>query len=430
MANPSPTFEPDLSGRILDRYELVRRLGVGGMGAVYEAEHIALKKRVAVKLLRHDLAAQPIARRRFLREARVATRVKHPNVVDILDFGETPEGWVYFVMELLSGRDLDALIRSTPRLSWARAQGILRQVASALRTAHAHGIIHRDMKPANCFLVETPGLEDTDFVKVLDFGIAKYASWAATEQTEVLTSTDEILGTVGYMAPEVAMGRTDLRADIYAMGVMMYRMLVGELPFSGTTAFETLAKHINEPPPRPRELEPSIPVGVEAIILKALRKRVDERFQSMKELCDALELGEVPVVDLDTVACSTARAPVRNEVTEVLSDRVGVAVAKPSSTLAIVRGELGEALTVRVVAGPSGMPALVTPARLVSPAALTGPRMVRMFRASATTHRDKKRSALALRNRAMVVAMLVVLSSAMFVGAAVLGASMAKAQGL
>nr|MCH9681161.1 serine/threonine protein kinase [Deltaproteobacteria bacterium] len=261
MTAASEPLEPDISGQVLDRYQLTQRLGIGGMGAVYEAIHTKLEKRVAIKLLRHEFSRQEIARKRFLREAKAATRVKHPNVVDISDFGETEDGRVYFVMELLPGADLGDLLKAQGRLSWPRTRALLLQVASALEAAHAQGIVHRDMKPSNCFLVEVPGMEG-DFMKVLDFGIAKFSS-GADEETEGLTSTNEVFGTVAYMAPEMAQGTTnDIRSDIYAVGVMMYRMLTGELPFNEGNAFQILSQHIGMAPPPPREKEPSIPIGV------------------------------------------------------------------------------------------------------------------------------------------------------------------------
>lgn len=291
MNATNPNDEPDLSGQIFDRYRLIRLLGIGGMGAVYEAEHTTLEKRVAVKLLRQQFTMQEVARKRFLREAKAATRVKHPNVVDISDFGQTPEGRVYFVMEMLAGRDLREVLDHEPRLPWPRVQNIMIQTVSALEAAHTSGIVHRDMKPSNCFLVDAPGLDGQDFIKVLDFGIAKY-SGNIGEETQGLTSTDEIFGTVGYMAPEMAMGTTtEPRSDIYALGVMMYQMLVGDMPFKGNTAFQILAKHVSEPPPRPRDAMPSIPEGVEAIILKAMAKDLDARFATMKDFRDALRQG-------------------------------------------------------------------------------------------------------------------------------------------
>ncbi len=313
MTTASQTLEPDLSGQTLERYRLIRRLGIGGMGAVYEAEHTKLEKRVAVKVLRAEFTLQEIARKRFLREAKAATRVKHPNVVDISDFGETEDGRVYFVMELLAGKDLSELVKAKQRLPWERAQKIFLQVISALDAAHAQGIVHRDMKPSNCFMVDIPGMEGTDFIKVLDFGIAKI-SGKVGEETEGLTSTDEVFGTVAYMAPEMAMGTTnDPRSDIYAVGVMMYRMLVGDLPFNEGNAFQILSQHINMPPPRPRAKEPSIPEAIEAVILKALEKRADDRFQTMKDLAEAVRLGRLvdksPGIEATALAPNTAAAP-------------------------------------------------------------------------------------------------------------------------
>jgi serine/threonine protein kinase/outer membrane biosynthesis protein TonB len=362
----NPSLEPDLSGQVFDRYRLVRLLGIGGMGAVYEAEHIALEKRVAVKMLRQQFTMQPIARKRFLREAKAATRVKHPNVVDISDFGETADGRVYFVMELLVGRDLREVLEAEPQLSWPRVQKILIQTASALEAAHTTGIVHRDMKPSNCFVVDAPGLEDQDFIKVLDFGIAKFAGGSVGEETQGLTSTDEIFGTVGYMAPEMAIGTTnDIRSDIYALGVMMYRMLVGDLPFTGNTAFQILAKHVNESPPRPRDKVPSIPVGVEAIILKALAKSPDARFPSMKVFRDALRQGGLEDTPPTGPTGPTVQAlplgsskPPRTEAEELL--------ARPTGAPPV---EATQHLSSSVAAKPSPRPGLKPPpiARPVPP---------------------------------------------------------------
>jgi serine/threonine protein kinase len=291
------TPEPDLSGQTLDRYHLLRRLGVGGMGAVYEAEHTRLRKRFAVKLLRYEFARNDLFRKRFLREARAASAISHPNVVAISDFGETEDDHVFFVMELLGGNDLQALLDAEKKLPWPRTREILLQVASALHAAHLQDIIHRDIKPSNVFLADVPGKGDEDFVKVLDFGIAKL-SGNLGEATAKLTSTDEIFGTVAYMAPEMAMGiNDDRRSDVYAVGVMMYRMLTGELPFTQGNAFQILSQHIHAPVPPPRSKDPSISAEVEAIVLKALAKSVDDRFASMEELGRALRRGSLEATE-------------------------------------------------------------------------------------------------------------------------------------
>lgn len=307
----SETIEPDLSGQRLDRYQLVRRLGMGGMGSVYEAEHAQLGKRVAVKLLHHELSRKEIARKRFLREARAASVIRHPHIVDISDFGVTPDGHVFFVMELLEGEDLQELLERKGRLGWPRTQRILTQVASALGSAHKQGVIHRDIKPSNCFLAVIPGEEGKDFVKVVDFGIAKLGGKLG-KGAEQLTSTDELFGTVGYMAPELVSGVTDdPRSDVYALGVMMYRMLVGQIPFGDGNAYQILSQHINDPPPPPREKVPSIPEGVERLILKALAKKPADRFASMDEFGAAIARGDLETMDAPVV-----------ERTEVLSSKI------------------------------------------------------------------------------------------------------------
>ena len=316
----SPNAEPDLSGYTLDRYLLRRRLGVGGMGAVYEAEHTLLRKRFAMKLLRHELACNDIHRRRFLREARAASAITNPNVVTISDFGETHQGHVYFVMELLQGHDLADLLQRESKLEWTRARDILLQVASALEAAHAQGIVHRDIKPSNVFLTNTLLPGKSEIVKVLDFGIAKWTN-VTGEPTAKLTSTDEIFGTVSYMAPEMAMGNNaDHRSDIYALGVMMYRMLTGELPFTEGNAFQILSQHINAAVPPPRDKDPCLTVGVEAIILKALEKDPDLRFQSMEEVVGALTRGAPLQRDTATALLPGVKVSEKADATQVLTE--------------------------------------------------------------------------------------------------------------
>ena len=298
MTSPDKASEPDLSGQILDRYHLLRRLGLGGMGAVYEAEHTRLRKRFAVKLLRHEMASNEISRKRFLREARAASAVSHPHVVAISDFGGTDDGHVFFVMELLEGRDLHDLLHAEHTLPWPRAREILLQVTSALQAAHQQEIIHRDIKPSNVFLADVPGKEHEDFVKVLDFGIAKI-SGNVGEITAKLTSTDEIFGTVAYMAPEMAVGKNDdPRSDMYAVGVMMFRMLTGKLPYTEGNAFQILSQHINAPIPSLCAEDPSIPESVEAIVHRAMAKQPEQRFATMEELNRVLRRGTLEATEV------------------------------------------------------------------------------------------------------------------------------------
>lgn len=429
-------MEPDLSGRIIDRYRLLRRLSVGGMGAVYEAVHTALEKRVAVKLLRTELTRQSVARKRFLREAKVATRVEHLNVVSILDFGETPDGCAFFVMELLEGRDLEEVLREVSRLPWGRARKILLQVASAVGAAHAHGIIHRDMKPANCFMVEEEGRQSADFVKVLDFGIAKHSGGSGARETERLTSTDEIFGTAAYMAPEVAYGTTnDHRSDIYSVGVMMFRMLVGTLPFQGSTAFQIIAKHVSEPPPRPCDLVPSIPDGVEAIVLKALAKNPADRFQSMTEFAEALERFDVDDLGGGTVVYCRSSPLAKQEVTTVLPD-VSKTPQKAELPSDSARTAVGWA-SIR----PSGTVTLTVPSSYapMAPAALgTSLHPSHLLKwqsgvlesgSSARTNRDPSSSADASQRHVVTMVLLAVLGGLVFLGAIALGVIFAQERG-
>lgn len=275
---------PSLVGRVLGgRYDVIRLLGRGGMGEVYEGNHRLLHKRVAIKVLGSSLAAEENQRKRFLREARSANQIDHENVVSILDFGDDEP--TYFVMEFLEGEDLHALVNREGGLRWTRARGIILQICAALAAAHARGIVHRDVKPSNCFVLRKGGR--ADFVKVLDFGIAKVTESDAAATG--LTRTHELMGTVAYMAPEQALGEeVDARTDIYALGVVIYEMLSGKLPFSGTNSYKVLDQHVRKPPPPPTFVDATIPPEVAPLILKALEKDPANRFQSMDELAEAV----------------------------------------------------------------------------------------------------------------------------------------------
>ncbi|MEM9456515.1 MAG: protein kinase [Myxococcota bacterium] len=276
----------DLSNVTLDgRYRLTRLLGAGGMGQVYEGMHELLDRKVAIKVLLPRYAYEVKFRERFLREAKAASKVRHPNVVQILDFGDTPNGSVYFAMEFLEGRDLQTILRQEGRFTWPRARHMLMQIASALGAAHEHKIIHRDIKPANFFVINARG--HREFIKVLDFGIAKITSDPNEADSSVpsLTGTGEVFGTAKYMAPEQAYGYSDdPRVDIYSVGVVAYQMLTGQVPFTGVSTFDIISRHVTAQPQPPRELNPEIPPGVEAVILRALAKQQEDRFGSMDEM--------------------------------------------------------------------------------------------------------------------------------------------------
>ena len=289
VGDPSPPSDDPLIGRVLsDRYRIIRKIGEGGMGAVYQAEHALIEKKIALKILFQDLTRRPDLVARFLQEAKSASRIGHENVIDISDFGQLPDGLVFIAMEYLDGQDLGRALKTQGPLSWHRARPILMQIAKGLRAAHGNGIIHRDMKPENVYLIQREGRPD--FVKVLDFGIAKIINPDETDAPR-LTQTGMIFGTPEYMSPEQAQGHPpDHRVDVYAVGCIMYHMLTGQVPFTADSFMGILTKHLLEPPVPPRKRRPDqdIPPDVEAVCLKAMEKDRDKRFADMNELYRAL----------------------------------------------------------------------------------------------------------------------------------------------
>ncbi|HEX9288307.1 MAG TPA: serine/threonine-protein kinase [Anaeromyxobacteraceae bacterium] len=296
--NDGTSFGPPdaLLGKIVgDRYRLLARIGEGGMGTVYRAEHIVLRKRMAVKVLRPELSLDEDLVRRFQQEAIAASQIGQENIVDVTDFGRTAQGSLYFVMEELEGASLATVLRAGP-LPVERAALLLAQVCRALAAAHAHGIVHRDLKPDNVIVVRRE--DGSDFVKVVDFGISKNG---AGKERERVTRAGTIIGTPEYMAPEQGAAATvDHRADIYAFGVLAYELVTGTLPFQGESAIATLLEHQTKAPEPPSRRRPGLPPDVEALILKALEKRPEARQQSMAEVA----------VDLTRVLASFELPPV------------------------------------------------------------------------------------------------------------------------
>ena len=280
------TEEDPLLGRVLsERYRILRKLGEGGMGVVYLAEHIVIEKKIALKVLFPDLTRRADLVQRFIQEAKSASRIGHENVIDITDFGQSPEGYVFIAMEYLSGQDLGQVLKASGPMPWKRAQPIVLQIAKALRAAHERGIIHRDMKPENIFVI--PRDDGREFIKVLDFGIAKVMG--LDEDAPRLTRTGMIFGTPEYMSPEQAQGQSvDHRVDIYAVGCIMYQILTGQVPFQAESFMGILSKHMMEAPEPPRHRNPSVDPAIETIVLKAMEKDPARRYQSMGELVVAL----------------------------------------------------------------------------------------------------------------------------------------------
>jgi serine/threonine-protein kinase len=295
LAAPAVSTDPDdLCGIVLaDRYRLLRILGRGGMGYVYLAEHVQLGGQLAVKLLSSALAKEAQYRERFLREARSASSIAHENVVTVTDFGETPNGSAFLAMELLEGEDLSEVIARDGALPWLRTKRVILQVCRALHAAHEKGIVHRDVKPENCFRVKRGA--NRDFIKVLDFGIAKIVG-DETKPQESFTRRGEVFGTPEYMSPEQARGRkVDARSDIYAVGVMLYELTTGTLPFVGETFMDVLTRQCTEAPVLPLAANPraDVPGPLQDAIMKCLEKDPAARFASIRELAECL--AEIPV---------------------------------------------------------------------------------------------------------------------------------------
>ena len=288
MGAPEVEARDPLVGQTLaGRYRILKKLGEGGMGIVYLGEHVMLEKKVAVKLLSEDMSRKQDLVQRFMQEAKAASRVGQENIIDVTDVGQTPEGMVFFVMEFLDGQDLSSLLRKQGAPPWPRILHIVSQICRALSAAHAKGIIHRDLKPENVFLVERGGRQD--FVKVLDFGIAKMSG--AEGEGARLTRTGMIFGTPEYMSPEQARGeKVDHRVDIYALGVIVYEMICGEVPFKADSFMGVLTKHMMETPQSPsaRRPELGVPADVEQFVMRALSKDREQRFQTMEEFAAAM----------------------------------------------------------------------------------------------------------------------------------------------
>jgi len=289
--NPAPvprTPADPMIGSTVEKYLIKRKLGEGGMGIVYEAEHIHIGKKVALKVLLEDYTKKQELVDRFKQEARSASIIGHPNIINVTDFGYTPDGRIFFVMEFLDGEDLASVIEKQGTLPHGRIMRVVKQVCAGLSAAHRKGIIHRDMKPENIFVLNPGGEDET--IKILDFGIAKMS--ILESEGRKLTKTGVVFGTPEYMSPEQAAGKPiDHRIDIYSLGVIMYEMLTGKVPFTGDTFMSILTKHIFEPVPPIGEVSQggAVPPALEQIVYKCLAKEPEGRFESVDELAAAVQ---------------------------------------------------------------------------------------------------------------------------------------------
>ena len=274
--------------RRLGQYVLRDRLGGGGMGEVFRAEHALLRRPAAVKLIRSDRAGDPANLARFEREVQATASLSHPNTIQIFDYGQTDDGTFYYVMEYLEGPTLEALVQTDGPLPTGRAIYLLRQVCMALREAHAIRLIHRDLKPSNVIVTRRGGLHDV--IKLLDFGLVRAHAGAAGESAITQTHEGTVAGTPAYMSPEQAQAqdRLDPRSDVYSLGAKAYFMATSRAPFAGRSHVAMLAAHIYESPEPPDQLRPSVPADFQEVVLRCLAKNPNDRFPDVVTLEKAL----------------------------------------------------------------------------------------------------------------------------------------------
>lgn len=290
---------------VADQFRIEKRIGTGGMGAVYRASQPDMNRNVAVKILhkkylsRHDLVS------RFRREARAMSHLSHPNTARVFMYGQLDDGACYFVMEYLEGQNLAQLVRSEGKQTAERVAPIMAQVCGALSEAHRAGIIHRDLKPENIFLTSQGGIED--FPKVLDFGLAKVTEKQMRPGSLILTREGMVFGTPEFMSPEQARGETlDGRSDIYSLGVITYELLSGELPFTATAPVDYIKKHATGTPKPLAEWLPDLNPAVEAAVMRSLSKQPEDRYQTADEFGKALTDALMPKTELNTSSPSGA----------------------------------------------------------------------------------------------------------------------------
>src|SRR3569832_811499 len=276
----------NLVGQTIGSYRVTRELGEGGMGCVYLAEHTLIGRKAAVKVLNPDISSDPEVASRFFTEARAVNDIRHPNIVEVTDFGRFG-AYYCIVMEYLEGETLAARMGRVRVFDETGVIRVMKQCTSALGAAHEQGLVHRDIKPENIFLRAHP--DYPDFVKLLDFGIAKLLT--ADETVGHKTKTGSVLGTPSYMSPEQCLGEAalDIRSDVYSLGVVIYQMLTGQLPFTADTLGRLIVCHVSELPVPPSVINPSVSRAMNDLVLRTLAKRPKDRFQSARDMRDALE---------------------------------------------------------------------------------------------------------------------------------------------
>lgn len=358
-------------GAILaERYEIIRRLGAGGMGAVYLARHQLMDRLCALKVLPPGQHRDREALQRFTREAQNASRIVHPQVCTVYDFGTTDEGVAYLAMEFLEGKTLGAILAEQKRLPLDRAIRLTRAIAAGLDAAHELGIVHRDLKPDNVMVLAT---KTGETVKLVDFGIAKAL---AQEPSSGVTAPGVVIGTPDYMAPEQFAGDpVDPRADVYALGVMFYRMVTGTLPHQGESARDTLTRRLTEPPRALALAAPDsmFPEGLQAVVDRVLARRPAERYPTagafgialVELFTGPLEVASIPTVRLDTATAPVPKpAPSRRGMVLALGSVAGAAVI---AAVLVLRPRTGDGGTPLQNAPAPPPPAAALPPPVVQP---------------------------------------------------------------
>ena len=339
-----------LIGKQVGNYLIKAKLGEGGMGTVYLGEHPGIGKRVAVKVLLEELASKEDIVTRFFNEAKAVNDIGHQNIVDVLDFGKMKSDVgvdiVYFIMEYLDGESLASRIRSAGLL-FDETTHIIRQCCDGLAASHAKGVVHRDLKPENIYLTRRGS--DKNFTKILDFGIAKLTGDGGTSSHK--TRTGLVIGTPTYMSPEQCEGRglIDSRSDVYSLGVVLYELLTGRVPFPGEGFGEILVAHLTKEPELPSTLNPAIPPELDAIVMHAIQKDRARRFQTMEEFGAALAdaAGHMASYQSGAPAYTTSGAPAASGATNTAQTRVGPATASMGArptTLSGAAAEVGGAV--------------------------------------------------------------------------------------
>jgi len=348
----------NLVGQVIaDRYHVVKKLGEGGMGQVYLAEHVKMGRRSAIKVMNPSMVHDPDAVARFNREAANASRITHPNVCAVYDFGETPDGTIYLAMEFIEGEPLTDILERDGALQTARAVQIFQQVADALQAAHDLGIVHRDLKPDNIMISRGKGVRGGDVVKVVDFGIAKAVG--GDDAGQKVTKTGLVVGTPEFMSPEQLSGdRVDGRSDLYALGLVFFRMLTGKLPFEASTSQETMIKRLTDEPTKLAAARPDLPFpdGLQEVLDAALTRSPVDRYQTVAKFAESVATvigtaggrsAAIPQTRADTDAKTQLLDSVAAKATAVMAGRQ----APPAKKRSVVPLVVGAVVVLGAVGG-------------------------------------------------------------------------------